>query len=605
MVAESVSRSATGAWRRGGVETRRPAGRGGLPPLAGAALLLAPALLLVGLLMLLPTLWLVRLSLFDSGAAGGAARFYLSDTFTWEHYRRALTDSYFHAVAGSTLRLGLLTAVLSVAVAYPLAVWLDRVRGPWGALGAWAVALPKLTNALVLLYGVLLLLGNAGLVNRALLGLGVVRAPLPMFANLFAVLVGEVLLVLPYPVLMLLGVFRAAGRDLEEAAQGLGASPARAFLETTFRLTLPGAVLAFLVTFVWGIGAFAAPLVLGNPSLYTVSVEIHTQTFERADWPLAATLAILQLVAVLLLALLVLLARRLPLPSWTSPLPLPVWDSTRPAAPALLRSLGRLSRWGPAVAHGGALLALACLLAPLLFSILVSLTPTQTIALPSPASGLSLRWYGALLGDPLWRAALAQSLLTAAIATALAVPAATLAAVAVDHLPARLTRLLTLLLLAPLLVPGVVLGLQSLSAFHRLGLWGRPYSVGLAHAMWTLPLAYLMVRAALSAVDRRLEEAARGLGAHPVVAFCLVTLPRLWPALGAAAFLCAVMSINELPMALFLATPSTRTLPTLIWPQLRYNLSPVVAAASSVLLMVTVAGLAAGGLLATRGRSRR
>jgi putative spermidine/putrescine transport system permease protein len=145
-----------------------------------------------------------------------------------------------------------------------------------------------------------------------------------------------------------------------------------------------------------------------------------------------------------------------------------------------------------------------------------------------------------------------------------------------------------------------VLGLQSLSAFHRLGVWGRPYSVGLAHAMWTLPLAYLVLRAALSAVDRRLEEAARGLGAHPALAFILVTLPRLWPAVGAAAFLCAVMSINELPMALFLATPGTRTLPTLIWPQLRYNLSPVVAAASSVLLLVTLAGLVAAGRLAAR-----
>ncbi len=255
-----------------------------------------------------------------------------------------------------------------------------------------------------------------------------------------------------------------------------------------------------------------------------------------------------------------------------------------------------VARWG---FHSYALAALLFLLRPLLFSVLVSLTPAQTIALPTPATGLSVRWYDALLGDPLWRAALWQSLFTAAVATGIAVPSGTLAALALDRLPARYGRPLTLLLIAPLFAPGVVLGLQALATFHRLGLWGKLYSVGLAHAMWTMPLAFLVVRAALSAVDRRLEEAAQGLGAHPATAFCLVTLPRLWSSLAAATFLCAVMSINELPIALFLATPATRTLPTLIWPQLRYSFSPVVAAASSVLLLITVTGLLLTAFLAS------
>ncbi len=281
-----------------------------LPPAAGTWLLLAPALLLVGLLMLLPTVWLVRLSLFDSGAGESTARFYLPGTLTWENYRHVLSDRYVHAVAYSTLQLCALTAASCSLLAYPLAVWIDRARRPVGALAVWAVALPKLTNTLVLLYGVLLFLGNAGLLNRFLLATGIIRAPLPLFANLFAVLVGEILLVLPYPVLMLVGVLRASGRDLEEAAGGLGAAPARAFFETTFRLTLPGAALAMLVSLVWGAGAFVAPLVLGNPSLYTVSVEIHTQTFERVNWPLAATLAVFQLTGVLALAGLALVAHR-------------------------------------------------------------------------------------------------------------------------------------------------------------------------------------------------------------------------------------------------------------------------------------------------------
>jgi putative spermidine/putrescine transport system permease protein len=615
----------------------------GWPPARGAWLLAAPALALVVLLLLVPTLWLARLSFFESGAVdGGGARFYLPGTFTWAHYRQVFGDPYYGAVAASTVRLTLLAAGASMLLAYPLAVWIERAGGRLGAMATWLVALPKLTNALVLLYGVLLLLGNAGLVNRALLATGVVRAPLPMFANTFAVVAGEVLLILPYPVLLLVGVLRATGRGFEAAARGLGAGPVRAFFETTFRLSLPGALLTFLVCVVWAAGAFAAPLVLGNPSLYTVSVEIHTQTFERVNWPLAASLALCQLAALGAVAALGMVAyraaggwRRGSAPAATAPsphasasVPVPVsagtaappahvlaWPPglpgpsappatrcalarpTSPAGDALARATGR------AGFHLYAALALALLLAPLAFSLLVSVTPGETIALPAPPGGASLRWYAALAQDPLWGTALRNSLLTAALASAVAVPAGAMAAVAVDALGPRHERALSLLLTAPLFVPGVVLGLQALALYHRIGLWGQPYGIGLAHAMWTMPLAFLAVRAALGGMDRRLEEAARGLGAHPVRAFCAVTLPRLWPALGAAGFLCAVMSLNELPMALFLATPLTRTLPTLIWPQLRYNLTPAVAAASGVLLLLTLmGGLAAAALASPRLR---
>ncbi|HXI17298.1 MAG TPA: ABC transporter permease subunit [Chloroflexota bacterium] len=558
--------------------------------LAGHWLLLLPALSLIVLLFLVPTVWLARMSLFESGAeGGGGARFYVAGTLTFEHYRRLLTDRYFHSVALSTLQICLLTGGVCMALAYPLALWLERSGRRTATLATWLVALPKLTNALVLLYGVLVLLGNAGLVNRFLLWLGVINAPLPMFANLFAVLVGEVLLVLPYPTLLLLGTFRsAATRSLEVAAQGLGAGPIRAYFETTFRLTLPATALVCLVTLVWGAGAFVAPLVLGNPSLYTASVEIHTQTFERVNWPMAAALSMSQLGAVGGLALFALAVAGKNGASMVRGF----------AADRSLVPQDAVNAPVRVIAAVCAVAVIAFLVGPLVFSVLVSLNPQQTVGLP--AGAWSFRWYRALLSDPLWLAGLGHSLVTAGIAAAIALPTGTLAAIALDRLPSHLRRhgtVVTLLLIAPLFVPGVVLGLQSLALFQRLGIWGKPYSLGLAHAMWTMPLAFLAVRAALTTIDRKLEEAAEGLGAHPVAAFCLVTLPRLWPALAAAAFLCAIMSLNELPMALFLATPAGRTLPTLIWPQLRYNLTPLVAAASGVLLALTVGGLLLGTFL--------
>lgn len=263
-------------------------------------LLLAPSLLTLAAFFVLPMLWLVRLSLFERTSAGG---FYVADSFTLRHYAAILTDPYFHNLAGATLRLGLIVTLAAMALAYPLAVYLYRA-GPALKTGVLlAVLLPKLTNLLVAMYGVLALLASSGPLNRLLLWTGLVQQPLPMFANLFAVVVGETLIITPYPVLILASALHGVDRQLEDAARGLGAAPWRAFWEVPFKLTLPSALLATLVTLIWALGAFTAPVMLGNPELYPVGVEVFTTTFDDVNWPLGAALATANLLAVLALAL--------------------------------------------------------------------------------------------------------------------------------------------------------------------------------------------------------------------------------------------------------------------------------------------------------------
>jgi ABC-type spermidine/putrescine transport system permease subunit II len=149
-------------------------------------------------------------------------------------------------------------------------------------------------------------------------------------------------------------------------------------------------------------------------------------------------------------------------------------------------------------------------------------------------------------------------------------------------------RAINLLLVLPLLVPPVVLGMQSLAWHERIKIWGSLWSLALAHSLWAMPLVFMVMRSALRSVDRRLEEAAAGMGAGPLQVFWRVTLPLIWPGLLVSAFFAFITSLNEFVMALFLATPKTQTISTLVWPQLRYNLSPLVAAASAVLLLITV-----------------
>lgn len=253
---------------------------------------------------------------------------------------------------------------------------------------------------------------------------------------------------------------------------------------------------------------------------------------------------------------------------------------------------------GRAVFHVFGAAVTVFLLAPFVLSVLVSLYPGRSIGLPTPATGYTADWYGIVLADPLYRAGLRNSLAVGALTAALSVALGLPLAVAEQH--HRRLRPLAVLVVVPALVPAVILGMQSLVAFSLLGVAGTHLGLALAHTLWGLPLAYLVLRAACARLDPRLGEAARSLGAGPLRAAWEITLPLLAPAIVVAALLAFVASVNELVMSLFVAGP-VRTLPTVIWPQVRHAVRPDVAAASAILLVVA---LAAAGLAGALWRSR-
>jgi len=255
-----------------------------------------PAAAFVLALFVLPFLAVARVSTAGPGQSGSRQFFDLA-VFLPSNLGTVATDPLFGSVLGVTARLGLLVALISLAVAVPYAAYIHRARGwrRWGLVAA--VALPKLVNVLVLLYGVLLLLGRNGFFNRALAAAGLVDRPLALFGNLPAVVFTEVLVVLPYPILVLAAAFCASDPRLYEAARSLGAGPVRAYVETVIRPSTPAVAGAALISAVWGMGAFVGPLVMGNPPEYTVAVEVYNRALERVAWVDAAGWALLGVVA--------------------------------------------------------------------------------------------------------------------------------------------------------------------------------------------------------------------------------------------------------------------------------------------------------------------
>ena len=236
---------------------------------------------------------------------------------------------------------------------------------------------------------------------------------------------------------------------------------------------------------------------------------------------------------------------------------------------------------------------IALLLLPLALSIMVSFTPSRYLELPR--GEWTLDWYRRFFDDPVWIQALANSVFIALLTAVFSVATALATALALLRNHFKWKSVWEGAIMLPMVLPGVALAAGMLAVVRATPLWGTHLSMALAHSVLAIPVAYLVLRASLRQVDPNLEAAARGLGAGPWQVFRFVTLPLIIPAVLAATLFALVISLNEVTVALFLATRYTQTLPRVIWPNLRFAISPLVAAASVILLCLTLPALIAAG----------
>jgi ABC-type spermidine/putrescine transport system permease subunit II len=255
----------------------------------------------------------------------------------------------------------------------------------------------------------------------------------------------------------------------------------------------------------------------------------------------------------------------------------------------------------------GRLLTFVVLVAMLLpLAIIVILSFSNQSFLYFPPSGYSFRWYSALVVSPDYRAAVDNSLLVGTISAFLATAAGTLTAVAVVRGKVLGHRVLSMLMMAPGVLPTIILAIGLYPISVLLSINGTYWALIFAHAAVALPFPFIAVCAALRGYPEQLEYAGMSLGGSPYKTFFYVTLPMIKASVFSGYVFALAFSIDELVLALFLTGPTTRTLPLLLWQQLNYELTPEIAAAATALLTFTlILVLAATSVARVAGRKYR
>ncbi|HEY2617400.1 MAG TPA: ABC transporter permease subunit [Acetobacteraceae bacterium] len=552
----------------------------------GTLWLTLPGLCYLLVFLLLPCLWLLSLSVEDADTGA----------FTLAAYARAFGVGVYTRVLSTTFLIALETTLLCLLLGYPIAYWLTRQPKRRQRLLGLLVLFPFWTSALVKNFVWLVLLGRMGAVASLLRFVGMAQPPELLFSR-GSVVFGMTHTMLPLAIVTMLPVMNQIDPRLPLAAATMGASHVQAFWRVFFQLSVPGVAAAGLLVFIGSLGFFITPALLGGPHETMLGQIVIQQILGQQNWQFASALATMLVVSALLTCL--------------------VYDrlfglSSMSGGSGSRRGSGRLSRRAAlilvayvaklfdAIASGAARLAggrgfgwllpvyawtlLAILLLPIIAFVPMAFTNSNFLSFPPP--GFSLRWFGEYFGSPVWVTATIRSFGIGLASACLTLMIGAPAAYGVARSPSRLSAAVFILFLSPIVVPSIVSAVALFYLFAQMGLVATDLGITIGHTVSGIPLAFVILLATLRGYDWRLNQAAATLGANRRRALARITVPLVRGGLFAAFIFAFLHSFEELTVALFIGGGLKTTLPRQMWDDILLQVSPTLAAASVVVLLI-------------------
>ncbi|MFL9986037.1 ABC transporter permease subunit [Paraburkholderia sediminicola] len=552
----------------------------------------------VRVLPIVPTLlFLLFFFIVPVGEILQGGLFNADGTFGLGQFERIARTPVYAKVLWITFSISFLTAAISVLLGYPVAYLLSRLSPRARERWLLWIMLPFWTSYLVKTYAWMLLLSKTGVLSTIALALGLVSETSGTIPSLTGVLVGMVHAMLPLAVMTMLPVMRGIDDRLAQAAETLGAERSTSFFTVFLPLSSPGVAAAGLLVFISSLGFFIVPALLGSPKETMIAQLVISSVLELFDMRFAGALSTVLLLCSIVIFL--VYDRLVGLSSLTGE----VQDKRRGSRAqgvklALLMTAGRLTAplvrrrmVRPASAGEGVgplrlytVAVLMVLVAPVLSVIPYAFTRSDFIAFPPKL--FSFRWFGTFLQSPVWQSALLRSfevgLGTAVLSLALGFGAT----LALTRMSQRASKPLFALLVAPLIVPRIVVAVGLLYLFANLGLTGTNTGLVIGHTVLAIPYVVVTLAAGFRQFDWRLDDAARVMGASPARRIATIVLPLLMASVTAAFLFAFVVSFDDLTIAIFVSGGINTTLPKQMWDDIQLAITPTLAAVSTTLIVL-------------------
>ena len=257
---------------------------------AGYALVAPAALLFVGV-VLVPLVMTVVLSFNEWGQYTG-----IQPIITLKNWQEVVTDGYYLEVFWRTLRIALLVTLITAILGAPEAYILHRMRAPWKGLFLLVILGPLLISVVARTLGWALLFGgNSGVVNKALMNLGVISNPIPFMFTELGVVVALSHVLVPFMVLAVWASLQRLDPQIENAAVSLGAKQPTVIARIVLPQILPGLLSGAIIVFALAASAFASPAIVGGRRLKVAATLAYDEFLNTLNWPLGAVVAVLLL----------------------------------------------------------------------------------------------------------------------------------------------------------------------------------------------------------------------------------------------------------------------------------------------------------------------
>ncbi|WHX66201.1 ABC transporter permease [Peribacillus frigoritolerans] len=263
-------------------------------------LLLLPGVLFLTIFMIIPILLTIGTTFFHEG--GG---------FSIQGYLDFFQDRYFIEILLTTLRVSLFTTIICILLGFPAAYYISKLKQRKKAIMLLLTIFPLLTSPVVRSFSWMVIIGKNGVVNKLLMGMGLIEKPLDILYTPTAIIIGLVHLFLPLIIVTLVGVMENIETDLLKAAESLGASRLAVFSKVIIPLSVPGLVIGSILVFVGSFTAYTTPALLGGKQR-VISTFLYQNAITLNEWQVASIVATIMIaVTVLIISIMNGLAKKL------------------------------------------------------------------------------------------------------------------------------------------------------------------------------------------------------------------------------------------------------------------------------------------------------